>query len=312
MKILSVSFHGVPGLPDAQFDLSRNGDPAELVLVTGPAASGKTAFLEAIAEAKESIAAYGGRPGRRMTRLDRKTSKVTIDWWLDEDERVIAGGGERRPSEALFGAVDAGPDTAWDEGLRMLLSRWSVEAPKVEYFHALRRMSAPPFPSSARVSPSARLTATDAKFEGLHGAIVESALGIAAETEPPTRARRFERAFEALCRTRRFRGVARRPEGSYAAFDQAAGGPWVALHELSASEHQAALFAAAFSLLDIDRSTVLIDTPELGLHPDAAEDFLRGIASLGRNNQLIVATTSQEILTRADRTTTTVLQLRGA
>lgn len=311
MKVLSVSFHGVPGLPDGQFDLSRNGEPADLVLVTGPPASGKTAFLEAIAEAKESIAAYGGRPGRRMTRLDRKTSKVTIEWWLDEEERAIAGGGARRPSEALFGAVDAGPDTAWDEGLRMVLGRWSVEGPKVEYFHAMRRMPSPPFPSSARVSATAQLTATDAKFEGLHGALVESALGIAAETQPPTHARRFERAFEALCRTKRFRGVARRPEGSYAAFDRAAGGPWVALHELSASEHQAALFAAAFSLLRIDRSTVLIDTPELAQPPELAEELLRGLASLGRN-QLIVATTSQEILARADRTTTTVLQLRGA
>ena len=60
MKLARVSFLGVRGLADATYDLvGPSGVPHDLVVVTGPTASGKTRFLEAVVAAKEAIAPYG-------------------------------------------------------------------------------------------------------------------------------------------------------------------------------------------------------------------------------------------------------------
>ena len=68
------------------------------------------------------------------------------------------------------------------------------------------------------------------------------------------------------------------------------------LAELSESERQAVLFAITFRRLGLDHSVVLIDSPELHIHPSRQADFFTAICALGRDNQIIAATTSTELL----------------
>jgi predicted ATP-dependent endonuclease of OLD family len=80
-------------------------------------------------------------------------------------------------------------------------------------------------------------------------------------------------------------------------------GEIVDLDELSASERQAVLFGVTFLRSGVHRSLVLIDSPELHQHPSRHADFFASLCTLGRDNQIIAATTSPELLgsVRADQ-----------
>ena len=75
-----------------------------------------------------------------------------------------------------------------------------------------------------------------------------------------------------------------------------AGGGEVELRDLSDGERAVVLFAAAFERLGLERSVVLIDMPELMLHPEEHVRVFDGLASMLVEGQLIVATTSPAIL----------------
>jgi predicted ATP-dependent endonuclease of OLD family len=77
------------------------------------------------------------------------------------------------------------------------------------------------------------------------------------------------------------------------------GGTLVELGALSHSEEQAVLFAITFHLFGLNASIVLIDEPELHLHPDEHVRFLEAIRALGQDNQIIVATSSASLLAAA-------------
>ena len=71
MKLVSLAFRGVRGLPQRDIDLSAAVAAGRPFLVTGSAGSGKTTLLEAIAAAKEADKAYqrslGNIPAQKST-----------------------------------------------------------------------------------------------------------------------------------------------------------------------------------------------------------------------------------------------------
>jgi predicted ATPase len=76
-------------------------------------------------------------------------------------------------------------------------------------------------------------------------------------------------------------------------------GAIVELSELSESERQAVLLGATFCRLGLNHSVVLIDTPELHQHPQRHAEVFAAVCALGRDNQIIAATTSAELLSAA-------------
>jgi hypothetical protein len=66
MKLLDLTAEGLR-IPDGTYSFRavRNGAPHDIVLVTGPPASGKTSFLLAIAALKEAFGPYGSPPDLR-------------------------------------------------------------------------------------------------------------------------------------------------------------------------------------------------------------------------------------------------------
>jgi predicted ATPase len=96
-----------------------------------------------------------------------------------------------------------------------------------------------------------------------------------------------------------FDGVARTEDGSRLRFRRRDGG-LLDLEQLGASEIQGFLFAITFRRFGLDHSVVLIDEPELHIHPAEQAGFLRAVTALGRDNQIIAATTSTEVLAAAE------------
>ena len=98
-----------------------------------------------------------------------------------------------------------------------------------------------------------------------------------------------------LLRDKVFDGIDR-PESGFRVRFRCRDGTVVDLDELSASERQAVLFGLTFLRSGVHRSLVLIDSPELHLPPRRHADFFAGVCALGRDNQILAATTSAELL----------------
>ena len=319
MKLVRLNVAGFRGLPDRAFDLTdhSNGTPQDVVLVTGDCGGGKTSFLDAILAAKEDVGAYGPRrPPASFVRPGAQTARVEVRWWLSPEERRRAGIAEAEITTVSIFGDGTPPLSTHPEGLRALLAEYSREPErgKVEYFHAERAL--PPGSgtrpasgdSSPRMEARTRLALSLEKYRPLRGYLIEAILnnglaladtvrerGIALSRPEPDAQTRIREVLRPLLRDKAFDGVDR-PESGYRVRFRCRDGGTVDLDELSASERQAVLFGVTFLRSGVHESVVLIDTPELHLHPSRHAELFAALCSLGRDNQIIAATTSAELL----------------
>ena len=199
-----------------------------------------------------------------------------------------------------------------DPGLASVLGEYDHRDPAVGKVEVLPRLPAPAAGRGARAIAAAavpavdrmlRVTRDDAKFSGLVEYAVQAFLGLD-EGDPNARgdrrnAERLAAAFASLCRSGKcLDGVQRSAGGLEPRFVDAAGAH-AGLAALSDGERQAFLFAATFLRSGINGSLVLVDTPELHLGGPDARAFLAALTRLGADNQIIVATSSTEIVAGA-------------
>lgn len=306
MKIKRVVTNGFRGLPDRTFDLTstRTGNAANIVLVTGPAGIGKTSFLEAIIAAKEDVGPYGlKRPSISFIRPGEAAAKVRIDWVLTSDEKARVGATESEiTSESIF-ARDEFSITEHNASLAALLGEYDIDPNlgKVEYFHASRRIPRGGAPSMASSGipegeKLGRLTRDDAKYARVAQYVVEATVGLH-DRDGKRGVARLAEAFAKLCRTRELAGIEKAGRSVAPRFADVRGAI-VGIDELSDSERQALLFAVTFIRSGIEHSVVMIDTPELHIPEPEVGVFVAGLAQLGLDNQLVIATGSQGIAAR--------------
>lgn len=327
MKITALSFENVRALPDVELPLGEaSKNPFPVLLVTGPMGSGKTRLLEAIAAWKEAIGPYGMGPRQEdWARSPDVPGAIQGTWQLSDDEvkrgqlssnsvsvRVEVGAGAAAPAAPL--------------GLKRLLSAFFREEThgKMEYFPASRHLSTAPLPVpldalDEKTEGPLRTSKDGAKY-GIERAWLTARLsadlatagatlagrGVLLSGQAPDSLSAVRSALSLLAPHLRLLGLgargtksvprfARRPAGSRALSEQTE----VDLDDLSDGERQALLFALAFGRLRLSRSVVLIDSPELFLHPADHARFFEVLCRLGRDNQVIAATCSKSILDSA-------------
>jgi hypothetical protein len=319
MKLLGLVCTGVRGVPDASYAFTdaRTGAPLDVAIVTGAPSSGKTSLLEAVAAAKEAVGSYGAPPdGKRLLRRGAARGTIEATWLLSEAERTRAGLSEARHTVAwdfAGGTVRADADPR----LRRLFAGFTraPEHGKLEYFPANRRLVAgralpgprPTEAAAARVRP----TSDPDKYADLIAALCDLARedaaqlarlmaerGIALRSLAPSSLAPYKAAVAVMLPELRLSEVDPGDRTAAVRFlrrDRSA----LDLTELSASEQQGVLFALAFQNLGLNGSLVLIDEPELHVHAAERVRFLQAIVALGRDNQIIAATGSAEIVAAA-------------
>ncbi|MFO0551601.1 MAG: hypothetical protein U0271_24650 [Polyangiaceae bacterium] len=312
MRIRRVICDGVLGVQDASFDLSdaSTGRPANIVAITGPAASGKTRLLEAVLAAKETLAPYATRPSPdEWVRTPEGAAKITLDWELDDTEkRRFHVGRVAFTTEAIL-TRDPSFLSPIDGGLAEILRHFNTapEHPKLAYFHARRDL---PVGLSIDVGPTGtdaleagkRLTRDNGKFAGLVRFIAESGLGLRRDADGrPAERGQITQAFASLCATKKLLGLYPTPQGHLPGFTDG-GGRAFGLNQLADSELDALLFAASWVRWGLvgSSSIVLIDTPERGRAEGDAAAFVRALSGLGPLNQIIVATRSESVARAAN------------
>ena len=296
MKIARVTFLGLRGLADATYDLRNpgTGEPHSLVVVTGPAASGKTRWLEAIALGKEIAAPYGAMAsGQGWVRGEEGAAKIVLEWSLDAGERAFAGCDDPLvASEALF--LEEATRSEVDEGLQTLLERYEHdhEKGKLEYFPANRQI--PRYGAGHGLEAIEQRLYRATNDDRKYSFIPRFAQGLRRDRE---RSSYFSTLLGYLSQSVRYLGET---GGDDLAVFASSGGMASEAHLLSSSESDAIIFAATATLTGLSHSVVLVDRPDLHQHPEVSARFVEALCSLGRDNQVFVATASPEILASVD------------
>ena len=281
MKLYGVETVDVRGLGSRVFSFARGPEDAhDRVLVRGASGAGKTRLLEVIVAARELLAIHEEMPEHStLIEPGNKTSKVILSWLLTpEEQATIAAPSRVVISEIIFGAY---PAEEHDSRIGFLLERYdhSDATPKVEYFSAQRRLDLGGgdmgLDEYAQVQLRSTMSPTPRKFSWLPGFLARL-------PDEPRWAQRFARSLQSF--------------GSSCEYDRtrhvltSRGRPLPGPQQLSASETDAVTLSATATLVGLTGSIVLIDRPDLfGLDAPRA---MAGLSSLGRDNQLVIATDS--------------------
>jgi ABC-type lipoprotein export system ATPase subunit len=325
VKLARLTTENIRGLPDrAHVFTDRAGSPLDTVLITGGPGSGKTTLLEAIGAVKEAIGSYGApQSPARLRRAGASRARIDVVWALSPKERASA---DLDVSDlvATWSIGDGDSRLDCNPRARRLFVAYShaAEQGKVEYLPANRRLDGPrarAVPAARSIAAEGRLRLTDdpEKYAGLRvylrALAVASATrlvqlldtqGIALRKQQPDALAPYKQAIAALLPDLRLLAVepdspVTSDERSARVLFQKRDGVVLELSELSESERQAVLIATTFRRLGLEHSLVLLDTPELHLHPGHHATFFTALCALGRDNQILAATTSTELLTAA-------------
>jgi hypothetical protein len=316
MKLVQLVIENFRGAPDGVYSFvdPGTGAPRPLTIITGGPRSGKTALIEAIAAIKECIGAYGAPPEpARLLRRGARSGSIAATWLFSADEMERT----RAPEPTWTAEVKLGEGLVlpvFGGGMRTLFAAYSDDPAraKFEYFPSNRRLSfaaAPPLPaaSEARLrlgkSPdkygSVRRALIElAQGEGLRAVELLRARGVLLESDCADALAPYKKSLAGLLPDLRLLGVETRDSGPAVLFERRDGGV-LGIEELSESEQQAVLFCVTFVKIGLNHSIVLIDEPELHVHAAERARILAAIAGLGADNQLIVATGADEIVSAA-------------
>lgn len=302
MKLGRATFLGVRGVADAthEFIHPSTGLPHPVVLFTGPPASGKTRILEAIVAGKEGVAPYAAMVAPEPWQRRRgEPAKIVLLWWLSDAERRYAGVDDTwGTTEVILGSDGVRVDA--DDGVLTILERFDHRSDqgKVEYFPVNRQLL--PHGASHGLSSAEQRLQRASKDERKYS-FVPRYLSTLRQDRPKATA--FANTLSYLAPTLQLDVEGGRDAWHVVRSATVSAGVETGdVTDLSASERDAVIFAATANLIGLSNSVVLVDRPELHAHPSTAAAFVAGLASLGHDNQLFLATTSAEILAAADPT----------
>jgi hypothetical protein len=296
MKISHLALRGVAALPDLECNLvsAATGRPHELVVVSGPPASGKTRLCEALLAALEVTGPYLGIVRASDWFADpARGARVELGIRLDDDERAFASASS--PAQAVVHFGSNGVTAEVGRGVVRLLSRYDHDPAhgKREYF------------------PEGRQRAWGAGSDGL-GTLEQCILRTSKDTQKyafvprflaelrsdPTRARVFSEGLERLSPTARYNvmNTAADPASRFSNLD----GDGVRYVDLSSSEADAALISATVAMTGLCNSIVILDRPEMYVPASRLVAWVHSLAGLGQNNQWLIATSDARLVAGVD------------
>lgn len=296
MKISRLALRGIAGLPDLEQDLVApgTGRPHELVVISGPPASGKTRLCDLIMAALEMVGPYQGIVRAPDWYADPdKGARVELELVVDEGEEGAAPARGRAVIDFARGGVRCDVDRA----LSRQAARYDHDPKhgKREYFPEGRQRSwgARQDGMAAIEQMLVRSTKDPQKYS-----FIPSFLE--ALPKDAARQRAFAAGLELLSPSVRYEPAPRRAEDPTACFSNL-GKRGATYAQLSSSETDAVLIAATAALIGLHHSIVVLDRPELHIAPDRLKAWSQALLGLGQGNQWFLATSDAAFAASVDK-----------
>jgi hypothetical protein len=317
MKLLTLRLESFRGAPDGAWSFvdPSSGMPHPILVVTGPAASGKTSVLLAIAFLWETVAGHARADAyERCLRTGRAEGQVSATWLLDEAELRVAGALEAVQATDVGLGRRALPRI--DDGLRRLFANYAHagRTGKIELFGRNRSLGlhGPPRGGgptrSEALEQRLRTSMRADKYFDIPAWLLETATkdaqaarskasvsGVLLDADAPDSLATFRHGVAALAPHLRFDGLHVTSTRTALRFLRS-DGTQIDLEDLSDSEQEAVLLSGTFARVGLRRSVILIDAPEAMAAQGLHGRMVRAVAGLGVDNQVIAASSADGVV----------------
>jgi hypothetical protein len=293
MRVAELTTTNLRGLRDGtwHFGDTATGQVAPMTVVTGPSGVGLTTFLEGIALCCRGLATGLGMPqASTVLRAGERATFLQSRWLLDADERSYGGVSAELVSGEVVVERGGIGRVAADPALLALMSRYdhSSSLSKVVLVPARRvtEGSMSGFSDLESQLRFTRLSPDPSKFDGLSSALVPLGSPL-----PTAKYNAVGRLMHELVSTVRLAVT-----GDAVLEFALPSGMQVPLHALSLAERNAFVLSAAVILMGLQRSVILLDTPEIGLAPGVASRWLNALRRAAPEAQWVVASRDPSVI----------------
>ncbi len=297
MKISRLSFRGVAALPDLECDFvsATTGRPHDLIVLSGPPASGKTRLCELMLAVLETVGPYQGMVRASDWYADEtRGARVEMEFWLEENAGVSLP--SYQTPRAVVDFTSTGARFEIDRALGRHLSRYDHDPAhgKREYFAEGRQRA-----WGARedgIAPLEQALMRASKDPQKYSCIPRFLRELRTDE---ARRRVFADALAVLSPTVRFSPAARSGDAT-ACFSNRESSR-VAFGSLSSSEADAVIIAATAAMIGLNQSLVFLDRPELYVPSDRLVPWVHSLSRVGYGNQWFVVSNDEELGASVDR-----------
>ena len=287
MKIKNLHIKEFKGLRDISINFEKNDEPLDLVVLAGSNGSGKTRILESILDYFQKI-------------VNHTENKNVAGVFFETDEQNCLNQGY--DSNMLYLILNYYNDENNVERGRKVVEENLKVFPKIIYVPTETNFQKVEIASPMLVREYKFLNIVDTGLiKDVPSYIATKIIEMANDQEdtPMQEIRtavfkEINEIFEILDLDIKISGISKNAK-SIPIFTNSSGDKFD-INELSSGEKQLFLRTLAIKMLNPENSIILIDEPELSLHPKWQQRIIDVYRKIGKNNQIIIATHSPHIL----------------
>ena len=287
MKIKNLHIKEFKGLRDISINFEKNDEPLDLVVLAGSNGSGKTRILESILDYFQKIVNY------------IENENVAGVFFETDEQNCLNQGYDSNMLYLILNYYN--DENNFERGRKVVEENLKV-FPKIIYVPTETNFQKVEIASPMLVREYKFLNIVDTGLiKDVPSYIATRIIEMANDQEdtPMQEIRtavfkEINEIFEILDLDIKISGISKNAK-SIPIFTNSAGDKFD-INELSSGEKQLFLRTLAIKMLNPENSIILIDEPELSLHPKWQQRIVDVYRKIGKNNQIIIATHSPHIL----------------
>ena len=287
MKIKNLHIKEFKGLRDISINFEKNDEPLDLVVLAGSNGSGKTRILESILDYFQKIVNY------------IENENVAGVFFETDEQNCLNQGYDSNMLYLILNYYN--DENNFERGRKVVEENLKV-FPKIIYVPTETNFQKVEIASPMLVREYKFLNIVDTGLiKDVPSYIATRIIEMANDQEdtPMQEIRtavfkEINEIFEILDLDIKISGISKNAK-SIPIFTNSSGDEFD-INELSSGEKQLFLRTLAIKMLNPENSIILIDEPELSLHPKWQQRIVDVYRKIGKNNQIIIATHSPHIL----------------